>query len=176
MNFDTNAKTTDIIMFNSRNLGALIVDERPHVKEWDEPQFGIQNIWYRGKLRFRRAQRRSGHRCRQERPRPRQRVQPGRLRSRQRRLRERELRGAKRSRRREPINVNAERFDGFLLPGASLRVRLGEFRDRCRAGPGAGLGNPRWTRVFLASGAGPRVKVLEPKPASQRIASSGGCT
>jgi hypothetical protein len=44
MNFDTNAKVTDIIMFNSRNLGALIVDERPHVKEWDEPQFGIQNI------------------------------------------------------------------------------------------------------------------------------------
>ena len=31
-------------MFNSRNLGALIVDERPHVREWDEPQFGIQNI------------------------------------------------------------------------------------------------------------------------------------
>ncbi len=28
MNFDTNAKTTDIIMFNSRNLGALIVDEQ----------------------------------------------------------------------------------------------------------------------------------------------------
>ncbi len=44
MNFDTNSKTTDIIMFNSRNLGALIVDERPHVREWDEPQFGIQNI------------------------------------------------------------------------------------------------------------------------------------
>jgi hypothetical protein len=44
MNFDTNAKVTDIIMFNSRNLGALILDERPHVKEWDEPQFGIQNI------------------------------------------------------------------------------------------------------------------------------------
>jgi hypothetical protein len=37
MNFDTNSKTTDIIMFNSRNLGALIVDERPHVREWDEP-------------------------------------------------------------------------------------------------------------------------------------------
>jgi hypothetical protein len=44
MNFDTNSKTTDIIMFNSRNLGALIVDEQPHVREWDEPQFGIQNI------------------------------------------------------------------------------------------------------------------------------------
>ena len=44
MNFDTTSKTTDIIMFNSRNLGALIVDERAHVREWDEPQFGIQNI------------------------------------------------------------------------------------------------------------------------------------
>jgi hypothetical protein len=44
MNFDTGSKTTDIIMFNSRNLGALIVDEKPHVKEWDEPQFGISNI------------------------------------------------------------------------------------------------------------------------------------
>ena len=44
MRFDTNAKTTDIIMFNSRNLGALIVDERPHVKSWDEPQYSIQNL------------------------------------------------------------------------------------------------------------------------------------
>lgn len=44
MRFDTTAKTTDIIMFNSRNLGALIVDERPHVREWDEPQFNIQNL------------------------------------------------------------------------------------------------------------------------------------
>jgi hypothetical protein len=44
MKFDTNLKTTDIIMFNSRNLGALIVDDKPHVKEWDEPQFGIQNL------------------------------------------------------------------------------------------------------------------------------------
>jgi hypothetical protein len=31
-------------MFNSRNLGALIVDERPHVKSWDEPQYSIQNL------------------------------------------------------------------------------------------------------------------------------------
>jgi hypothetical protein len=44
MPFDTNSKTTDIIMFNSRNLGALIVDEKPHVKSWDEPQYGIQNV------------------------------------------------------------------------------------------------------------------------------------
>ena len=44
MMFDVATKTTDIIMFNSRNLGALIVDDKPHVKEWDEPQFGIQNL------------------------------------------------------------------------------------------------------------------------------------
>jgi hypothetical protein len=44
MRFDTSAKTTDIIMFNSRNLGALIVDEKPHVKSWDEPQYSIQNL------------------------------------------------------------------------------------------------------------------------------------
>jgi hypothetical protein len=31
-------------MFNSRNLGALIVDEKPHVKSWDEPQYSIQNL------------------------------------------------------------------------------------------------------------------------------------
>ena len=31
-------------MFNSRNLGALIVDQEPHVNEWEEPQFGIRNI------------------------------------------------------------------------------------------------------------------------------------
>jgi hypothetical protein len=41
---DVNTKQTDIIMFNSRNLGALIVDEKPHVKSWDEPQYSIQNL------------------------------------------------------------------------------------------------------------------------------------
>jgi hypothetical protein len=44
MMFDVPTKTTDIIMFNSRNLGALIVDEKPHVKSWDEPQYSIQNL------------------------------------------------------------------------------------------------------------------------------------
>jgi hypothetical protein len=32
------------MMFNSRNLGALIVDQEPHVNEWEEPQFGIRNM------------------------------------------------------------------------------------------------------------------------------------
>ena len=31
-------------MFNSRNLGALIGDQEPHVNEWEEPQFGIRNM------------------------------------------------------------------------------------------------------------------------------------
>jgi hypothetical protein len=44
MMFDVASKTTDIIMFNSRNLGALIVDEKPHVKSWDEPQYSIHNL------------------------------------------------------------------------------------------------------------------------------------
>jgi hypothetical protein len=44
MNFNVQTKVTDIIMFNSRNLGALIVDEKPHVKSWDEPQYSIQNL------------------------------------------------------------------------------------------------------------------------------------
>jgi hypothetical protein len=44
MPFDTATKTTDIMMFNSRNLGALIVDKKPEVKSWDEPQYDIQNI------------------------------------------------------------------------------------------------------------------------------------
>ena len=44
MPFNTSTKTTDIMMFNSRNLGALIVDEKPQVKSWDEPQYGIQNM------------------------------------------------------------------------------------------------------------------------------------
>ena len=44
MNFNVQTKVTGIIMFNSRNLGALIVDEKPHVKSWDEPQYSIQNL------------------------------------------------------------------------------------------------------------------------------------
>ena len=32
VNFNPETRTTDILMFNSRNLGALIVAEDPHVK------------------------------------------------------------------------------------------------------------------------------------------------
>ncbi len=31
-------------MFNSRNLGALIVDQAPRVRSWDKPQYSIQNL------------------------------------------------------------------------------------------------------------------------------------
>ena len=44
MRFNTATMETDIMMFNSRNLGALIVKDEPIVKSWDEPMYGIQNI------------------------------------------------------------------------------------------------------------------------------------
>ena len=31
-------------MCNSKNLGALIVKDEPHMKSWDEPQYSIHNI------------------------------------------------------------------------------------------------------------------------------------
>ncbi len=31
-------------MFNSKNLGALIVDEDPHVKSWEDGQYNILNM------------------------------------------------------------------------------------------------------------------------------------
>jgi hypothetical protein len=34
VNFDPEERTTDIMMFNSRNLGALIVAEEPHINSW----------------------------------------------------------------------------------------------------------------------------------------------
>jgi hypothetical protein len=42
--FDPVTRTTDIMMFSSQHLGALIVDEDPHVMSWDEKQFGISNM------------------------------------------------------------------------------------------------------------------------------------
>jgi len=42
--FDPEQRTTDIMMFNSRNLGALIVAEEPHVKSWEDGQYNIQNM------------------------------------------------------------------------------------------------------------------------------------
>jgi hypothetical protein len=42
--FDPVNRVTDIMMFNSVNLGALIVDEDPHVVSWNEPQYSIRNV------------------------------------------------------------------------------------------------------------------------------------
>lgn len=44
MPYNVQTKVTDIIMCNSRNLGALIVKDDPHVKSWDEPQYSIHNV------------------------------------------------------------------------------------------------------------------------------------
>jgi hypothetical protein len=44
MRFDPVARTTDILMFNSKNLGALIVDEDPHVKSFEDNRYGIQEM------------------------------------------------------------------------------------------------------------------------------------
>jgi hypothetical protein len=44
LRFNQDTKETDIIMFNSKNLGALIVGEDPHVKSLDESPYSIQNV------------------------------------------------------------------------------------------------------------------------------------
>jgi len=42
--FDPITRVSDLMMFNSSNLGALIVDEDPHVNSWNEPQYNIRNM------------------------------------------------------------------------------------------------------------------------------------
>ena len=42
VHYDPINRTTDILMFNSRNLGALIVKEDPHVVAWDDNRYAIQ--------------------------------------------------------------------------------------------------------------------------------------
>jgi hypothetical protein len=44
VNFNPITRTTDVLMFNSRNLGALIVDEDPHVKSWEDGQYNLTNM------------------------------------------------------------------------------------------------------------------------------------
>jgi hypothetical protein len=41
VNFDPINRVTDILMFESRNLGALIVGEDPHVKDWTDQRYGL---------------------------------------------------------------------------------------------------------------------------------------
>jgi len=40
--FDPINRVTNILMFESRNLGALIVGEDAHVKDWQDPRYGLQ--------------------------------------------------------------------------------------------------------------------------------------
>ena len=42
--FDQANRLSDIMCFASGNLGALVVDEDPHVTSWNEPQYSIRNI------------------------------------------------------------------------------------------------------------------------------------
>ena len=44
MRFDPLTRETDILMFNSKNLGALIVDEEPHVRSFDDNRYGLQEL------------------------------------------------------------------------------------------------------------------------------------
>ena len=43
--FDPTTRSTDILMFNSRNLGALVVKEDPHVQNWEDARYGIQEMF-----------------------------------------------------------------------------------------------------------------------------------
>lgn len=42
--FNVTTNTADLIMFNSQNLGALIVDRDPRVVEWSDPLLGITKM------------------------------------------------------------------------------------------------------------------------------------
>jgi hypothetical protein len=43
-NFNPETRTTDVLMFNSKNLGALIVQEDPHVKSWEDGQYNMNHM------------------------------------------------------------------------------------------------------------------------------------
>ena len=44
INFDPETRTTDVLMFNSKNLGALIVQEDPHVRSWEDGQYNMNHM------------------------------------------------------------------------------------------------------------------------------------
>lgn len=44
VDFDVTTNTADVIMFNSQNLGALIVDQDPSVMEWSQPDLGLTKM------------------------------------------------------------------------------------------------------------------------------------
>ena len=143
-------------MFNSRNLGALIVDERPHVREWDEPQFGIQNIGIEESYGF--GVLNEG--------------QAIAVAKRRRNLRERETAAGRRMVLSvgsddavfevpnalvgvSLVDVGAERFRTLSGPSPPRRARLPSSEISCRPGPGSRARKPPLDAGFLASGAGP---------------------
>ena len=44
VNFNLSNNTADMIMFNSSNLGALIVDQDPSIMEWSQPDLGLTKM------------------------------------------------------------------------------------------------------------------------------------
>ena len=44
MDFDVTNNTCDMLMFNSSNLGALIVDQEPALMEWGQPDLGLTKM------------------------------------------------------------------------------------------------------------------------------------
>lgn len=44
MRFDPENRVVDTLLFNSQNLGALVVDQDPHVNSWDDPMYDLRNI------------------------------------------------------------------------------------------------------------------------------------
>jgi hypothetical protein len=45
MNFNPATRETDILMFNSKNLGALIVENDAHVRNFDDARYGITEMY-----------------------------------------------------------------------------------------------------------------------------------
>lgn len=52
MRFNADLRTTDIIMFNSKNLGALITEQEPHVRSFDDPQYDLTSLAIEEKYGF----------------------------------------------------------------------------------------------------------------------------
>jgi hypothetical protein len=46
VNYDPATRKTDIMMFNSSQLGAMVVKQAPQVMSWDDNRYGIQEtLW-----------------------------------------------------------------------------------------------------------------------------------
>lgn len=46
VNYDPTTRKTDLMMFNSSQLGAMVVKQAPQVMSWDDNRYGIQEtLW-----------------------------------------------------------------------------------------------------------------------------------